>query len=81
MGAYVRARRKAGDASPFRWVRRGMIRVAQPLPPRVGRPPAPIQHGTEGGYHKELRRGLVTCPDCMAAHAAYVRSYRSRESA
>jgi hypothetical protein len=42
-----------------------------------GRKPKPIMHGTFGGYHAEIRRGLPTCDACKAANAEYNRNVRN----
>lgn len=42
-----------------------------------GSKPKPIVHGTFGGYHAEIRRGLPTCDACKAANAEYNRNVRN----
>lgn len=37
-------------------------------------PTAVVPHGTDGGYSNHKCR----CPDCRAAHAAYLADYRGR---
>lgn len=38
----------------------------------------PIEHGTVGGYHAEIRRGVPTCTRCRAANAAHSKLSRNR---
>ena len=50
-----------------------------PFPNRAGRPPAPIEHGTEGGYWKHRRRHIPLCDACADAHRRYERDRKHAE--
>ena len=43
-----------------------------------GRQPEPLEHGTTGGYRKELRRGIRRCDQCRRAMAEYNRRNREK---
>ena len=51
---------------------------------RIAENAAPIRHGTSGGYHAEIRRGLEPCSQCQMAHREYerqrARDYRNRKN-
>jgi hypothetical protein len=48
--------------------RKSLRRAAQPS--RQGRQRTPIDHGTDSGYQKHIRRGEAPCSACRAARAA-----------
>jgi hypothetical protein len=37
-----------------------------------------INHGTYGGYRTHISRGIIPCPECREANAAYQRNYKQR---
>jgi hypothetical protein len=42
------------------------------------RKPAPIKHGTYGGYQTHARRGTPTCKECLRAARDYRIAYYNR---
>ena len=49
------------------YVYRGNQPASQEQPPRRGRPPVEIDHGSSQGYLLEAWRGLEPCEGCRAA--------------